>query len=333
MAVKKYCALSGQADAERMGTMPTISVLMAVYRPNPDWLKQQLQSLADQTWREVELLVRDDCPQEPVGEQAFSLLINRMPVSYKVNEKNLGPGATFARLVEEAKGEYIAFCDQDDIWIPEKLEILLKELQSRQGAACYCDLSVIDANGRQTATDVRQVRTGDIFLEGTGLAEKLFIKNCIYGCSMLMPTVLAKQALPLPDGMGHDHWFSLWAASKGEIIHVKQPLVRYRLHGDNQSNTLQRIHTKKDYMEQRIMGLHHQAEQCRARFPQDSFLQKYIERVENWTNTRLRWFQGDLRAFWPLWKERRLSPKAALFELVAARMPQRMFSAILKKIR
>ncbi len=312
--------------------MPTISVLMAVYRPNPEWLKRQLESLANQTWQAVELLVRDDCPQEPVGDHVFSLLADRMPVSYKVNEKNLGPGATFARLVEEAQGDYIAFCDQDDIWLPEKLEILLKELQSRQGTACYCDLSVIDANENQTAEDVRQVRTGDVFLEGTGLAEKLFIKNCIYGCSMLMPTELAKQALPMPDGMGHDHWFSLWAASKGEIIHVKQPLVRYRLHGNNQSNTLQKIHTKKDYMEKRIMVLHRQVEQCRSRFPQDPSLQNYIERVGKWTNTRLRWFQGDLRAFWPLWKDRYLSPKAALFELAVARMPQFLFEKVIHRI-
>lgn len=312
--------------------MPTISVLMAVYRPNPEWLKRQLESLANQTWQAVELLVRDDCPQEPVGDHVFSLLADRMPVSYKVNEKNLGPGATFARLVEEAQGDYIAFCDQDDIWLPEKLEILLKELQSRQGAACYCDLSVIDANGRQTATDVRQVRTGDIFLEGTGLAEKLFIKNCIYGCSMLMPTVLAKQALPLPDGMGHDHWFSLWAASKGEIIHLKQPLVRYRLHGNNQSDTLCRIRTKQDYLEKRIRQLQRQAIQCRGRFAHAPVLQDYISCVERWTKAREQWFRGQIGALPALWRGWNFSKKAALFELVAARIPEAVFRFLIKKL-
>lgn len=311
--------------------MAMISVLMAVYRPNRDWLSQQLTSLAQQTWKDIELRVRDDCPQEPVGIQAFASLTGRMPVQYRINERNLGSSATFARLVEEAEGEYIAFCDQDDIWMPEKLEVLLAELKKRKATACYCDLSVIDANGKQVAENVRQVRTRDIFLEGTGLAERLFIKNCIYGCSMLMPAALAKQALPLPEGMGHDHWFSLWAASHGEIAHLKRPLVYYRLHGNNQSDTLRRIRTKQEYLEQRIEALQKQVAQCKRRFVDFPKLESYIQQVGDWADARHRWFCGDASALALVWRRRYLSPNAALFELTAARMPEKLFIFVLKK--
>lgn len=327
------CGLSGREGAERKRILPKISVLMAVYRPNRDWLEQQLVSISNQTLPEIELLIRDDCPQEPVGEQVFEPLKKRMPVHYRINEKNRGPGITFALLVEETQSDYIAFCDQDDIWMPEKLEMLLEELERNKAAACYCDLSVIDAQGNQIASDVRQVRTGDVFLEGKNLAKKLFVKNCIYGCSMLMPTILAKQALPLPEGMGHDHWFSLWAASKGEIIHLKRPLVRYRLHGNNQSNTLSRIHTKKDYLEQRIMRLQRQTKQCMERFEDNPDLESYIFEIEKWTIARQQWFCGKGDALPALWKGRNFSKKAVWFELAVARMPEPIFECLMRRLQ
>ena len=327
------CDLSGQEDTERERILSKISVLMAVYRPNRDWLEQQLISISDQTLPEIELLVRDDCPQEPIGEEVFEPLKKRMPVHYQINERNWGPGITFALLVKEAQSDYIAFCDQDDIWMPEKLEMLLGEIEEKKAAVCYCDLSVIDAQGNQIASDVRRVRTRDVFLEGAGLAKKLFVKNCIYGCSMLMPATLAKQALPLPEGMGHDHWFSLWAASKGEVVHLKKPLVRYRLHGNNQSNTLSRIHTKKDYLEQRIMKLKRQAVQCRGRFEDDPDLESYIFEVEKWTVARQQWFCGWGKALPALWKGRNFSKKAVLFELAAARMPELVFEHLMRKLQ
>lgn len=312
--------------------MSTISILMAVYKPDAKWLKEQLASLKQQTWPDLELLVQDDCPENPVGIQAFETLKERMRVKYQINSCNMGPAKTFAHLVEQATGEYIAFCDQDDIWEPEKLEKLYNVLNEQKAALAYCDLCVIDKESRKTADDVRQVRRGDVFLEGEKISSRLFVKNCIYGCSLLMPAPLAKEALPLPEGMGHDHWFSLWAASKGKVVHFKEPLVRYRLHGNNQSDTLRRISTKKDYLEQRIITMQNQAAQCKSRFPHDDRLEKRIQDVGQWAQARRRWFTHDITALPKVWQGRRFSKKAVLFEVIMAWMPETVFKRIIKRL-
>ena len=112
---------------------PLISILMAVYEPNIKWLREQLVSLNEQTYPNLRLYIRDDCSPTVSFEEIQSCVqdcISAFPVILQRNEKNLGSNLTFERLTQEADGKYFAYCDQDDIWLPEKLEILEKEISN-----------------------------------------------------------------------------------------------------------------------------------------------------------------------------------------------------------
>ena len=101
---------------------PLIAILMAVYEPRMDWLREQLESLEKQTYPNLKLYVRDDC-SETVSfeeiERCIKEYIHSFPYEIQRNEANLGSNRTFERLTEEAEGTYFAYCDQDDVWLPE----------------------------------------------------------------------------------------------------------------------------------------------------------------------------------------------------------------------
>ena len=116
---------------------PRIAILMAVYDPRMDWLREQLLSLNAQTYPNLMLYVRDDCsptvPYEDI-QQCVRECITNFPYVMTRNERNLGSNLTFQQLTLEAEGVYFAYCDQDDIWLPEKLTVL-EEISKKRCAA------------------------------------------------------------------------------------------------------------------------------------------------------------------------------------------------------
>lgn len=318
--------------------MPKISILMALYHPNPEWLAQQLQSLEAQTWPELALDVRDDGPDAPLGAEFFARHLCRIPFRYAVNETNLGTTATYARLVGSADGDYIAFCDQDDRWDAPKLELLAAELQRKNAQAAYCTLRVIDGEGRPTAADVRSVRKGDVFLQGEAAAPQLLIKNSIYGCSLLLRADTARRALPVPEGMGFDHWFTLWAALCGTLVFVDRPLVEYRIHGGNQSRPLRGITTRRQYEERRIGLLEKQMTAVLPRLQavpapgRAEPVEKKAREALTWARARRAWLHRDPRALPAFIRGRALSPRAFRFELLLPFLPPHAASALLRRI-
>ena len=106
---------------------PLISILMAVYEPRMDWLREQLVSLNEQTYPNLRLYIRDDGSSAVSYEQMRSCVqecITRFSYTIARNEKNVGSNSTFELLTGEAEGDLFAYCDQDDVWLPEKLTVL-----------------------------------------------------------------------------------------------------------------------------------------------------------------------------------------------------------------
>ena len=99
--------------------------LLAVYQPNEEWLIELLRSLNAQTYAPLRLYVRHDASPSYKAERIRALLeehVTAFPWVLKENESNVGSNRTFEELVRDAcEEDYIAFCDQDDVWLPEKL--------------------------------------------------------------------------------------------------------------------------------------------------------------------------------------------------------------------
>ena len=109
-----------------------VAILLAVYNPPLDWFGELLDSLDAQTYPNLRLYIRDDASSSPAPEQLEAFLeehLLRLPYQFVRNAENLGSNATFAALTEDATEDLVAFCDQDDIWLPDKIERSVRLLE------------------------------------------------------------------------------------------------------------------------------------------------------------------------------------------------------------
>lgn len=301
---------------------PRIAILMAVYEPRMDWLREQLESLNAQTYPNLMLYVRDDCSPTVPHEEIQSCLqdcISAFPWQLRRNERNLGSNGTFEQMTREAEGEFFAYCDQDDIWLPEKLETLERALPAADDTMAYSDVAVIDAAGSPLAPSLRAIRPRLRYLQGTGLAERYFFRNCTAGCTMLLRSRIAKGVLPFPGKTVCDQWLAIAAAAQGRVVFVDRPLVRYRQHRSNQTGILTGVTDRASYRVYKIVPLAERLEFYRQYWTPSTALEKFVEARQ----------QG---AVGTIWRYRDLSRPEAMAEIGMHIMPGWMSRFILRRI-
>ncbi len=312
---------------------PKIAILMAVYEPRMDWLREQLLSLDAQTYPNLTLYVRDDCsptvPFEDI-EKCIRECIRAFPYTIARNEKNLGSNGTFELLTSEAEAEYFAYCDQDDIWLPKKLEILQREIE-KTGALLVCsDMYVIDGEGKVKADSITKVRRHHKFLSGENLTESLLFRNFVTGCTMLIRAEVAKQAVPFCPYMVHDHYLALFVSLYGSIRSLSQPLIKYRIHGGNQTGVLIGISSKESYLkiqiEQEMNGLLWLYE--KLKFPSD--LRELISQEILWYQARQKNWMGEKGFKRIIWKYRKFAVKSSIFELIISHLSPSAFNMLVQ---
>lgn len=201
-------------------------ICLAVYRPDPDRLRAQIESIRAQTLVSWTCIVGID-GSDPVAESAVSEIVgddSRFVV--RAFADNVGFYRNFERLLAEvptATG-WIALSDQDDIWYPHKLETLVPQL----GSAVLVSGSarLVDARGAEVGITRRR-------FDGLGA---LLIDNQVTGSMVVLRSELLGAALPFPtptDVSYHDHWLGVVAGAAGGIRIVEDLLQDYVQHGDN----------------------------------------------------------------------------------------------------
>ena len=236
---------------------PRIAVLLPIYKPNIDWLIEQLVSVNEQTYGNMELFVYLDDPEDETDYAAIlQEHITKMPFTLQKGEKNLGSNKAFEKLTYMAKEKggfkYIAFCDQDDVWLPEKIDALVSEAEKTDSDLVCSEMEVIDEKGGKIYD-----RFTDI-IEVVILGEKILISeiinqhlneenvfdillqfNLFTGCSMLVSTRVAYEALPFSKYEWYDHWIALYVAGTSKKIkYFSKPLLKRRFHQNNQTVAL-----------------------------------------------------------------------------------------------
>lgn len=305
-----------------------IAILMAVYNPRRDWLIEQLKSLNSQTYGNIMLYICDDCsPNVPFEkiEKCVRENITAFPYEITRNETNLGSNLTFQRLTEKAQGDYLAYCDQDDIWLPEKLEVLKNTLE-QNGAELVCsDMYIIDGNGKQVADSITKVRRNHVFRSGEGLADTLWYSNFVSGCALLVKAQTAKDAVPFNPYMYYDHYIALFSANKGSIVSVPKPLIQHREHGGNQSSTLQGVTDKNSYIRLRVDKPASAVEWLSDNFVCEEKIKNVLATGLDWLKARQMYLHGNKKCAKVIWKYRKLSPMASVFEIAVPFMPKPVF--------
>jgi len=317
-------------------TNPHVTILMATYNPNLDWLKQQLMSLNEQTYTNLSLLVLDDASPDVDFKTIQAMVeqtITHFDFEVKQNKTNLGSCKTFEALVKLGQGDIFATCDQDDIWENNKIERLMQVLEP-ESTLIYSDLCIINGKGEKTHDSLRDIRKRLKHLSGEGLAPKILFRNFVTGCTMLVRADIAKASVPFTREMIGDHHMTLYAATQGKIQYLDEPLVRYRQHESNVTGILKGVTDKKSYISVRITPLINQFKTLkRVTFADNQPMQRKIDQGLRWLTARKNYLEGHpLAGLGLLWRAH-LNLKTSLFDLAIPLMPKPMFEKALNAIR
>ena len=313
--------------------MPRVTILMAIYKPNIFWLIDQLKSLNAQTYKNINLLVWNDCPSDPIDYECYyKEYITNFPYEIHIGTKNLGSNGAFEELTKLAKAEYVAYCDQDDVWLPEKIEVLVNEALKIKADLLCSDMYVIDGSGKVVADSIVKVRPHQILDIKGNIFKYLLTKNFVTGCTTLVKTEMAKQSLPFPKEFVHDWWLALYISAFGSIKVVKESLIKYRIHGSNQTSILIGVKDKQSYYRQRIAVLQQRLDVLTERF---GGIQQAdcIHDFSNYVNYRMEYFNNpNLLNCYRLFKLRRLNKGITYFEILLPWMPNFIFGFLIKQI-
>lgn len=220
---------------------PRVSVVLATYN-GAEYLEAQLQSLLIQTRPIDDIVITDDASTDgtPAILRRFG---ERLPDSCLIllNQDRLGVGGNFERGLRHATGDIVLLADQDDVWLPEKVDRFVGAMeQDPSVSAVYCDAQLTKSgSSRLRGTTLWQsvglgprerdrIRQGDI-------ASVLLKRTLAFGTVMGVRRDVVQSSLPFPDDWPHDGYLAWVAAARGSAALIEEPLVTYRQHSNQQS--------------------------------------------------------------------------------------------------
>ena len=202
-----------------------ISVCMATYN-GEKYIREQLNSIIEQLGPDDELIISDDGSEDKTVEIIQGIKDFRIQL-LRSQERNIV--RNFENALRHASGQVIFLSDQDDIWMPNKVETYLKYL---------LDYDLVFSNLSVFYKDISKARP--LYTNSkhrTGIINNLVKNNCV-GATMAFNRKVLNSALPFPGGIYmHDIWLLLVAELKGTTKYLSEPYIYYRKHSENASRT------------------------------------------------------------------------------------------------
>lgn len=221
---------------------PPVDILLATYN-GVAGLPEQLASLERQTHDAWRLIARDDGSSDGTPD-LLAAFAERHPGRVEIVSDGLGnlrTSGNFAALLARSTAPYCGFCDQDDIWDPEKLAVAVAAmgtLEAEDGPErpllAVTDRRIIGADGTPLAASFW--RNQGAHPAAVDPRVGFFVYPCAAGSSMLMNGALRALALPIPpEAIQYDCWIELVAAQFGQTVYVDEARLTYVRHAGNVS--------------------------------------------------------------------------------------------------
>lgn len=218
----------------------TVDILLAVYNGSK-FIKFQLDSILKQTYTDWRLLIQDDCSTDNTVEilQAY---VQKYPdkMEFYQNSTNTGSAAAnFFRLLKRSNADYVMACDQDDVWLPDKIKLTFNKMQKleqqlppKTPVLVHTDLKPVDSELHELSPSMFRSQNLDFRRDKLNY---LLAQNMITGCTMMVNRALLDLCADFPSqAIMHDWWLGLLASAFGAIGFIDQPTLLYRQHTANQ---------------------------------------------------------------------------------------------------
>jgi len=229
--------------------IPLISIAMTTYN-GEKFLEQQIDSILKQSWKNIELIICDDQSVDSTVQIIERYMKKYDSIKLYKNSNKLGIVKNFEKAISLCQASYIALSDQDDIWIKNKLEVLMQEMRELEKfdrtvpLMVHSDLTIIDEKNQVIHKSFSKMRGYD--LKNTKDLNHIISRCGVMGNTLLMNKHLQNTILPFPDALDmHDYWISVVNELYGKRITLKESLVLYRIHEDNFSNSIEKMQKYK----------------------------------------------------------------------------------------
>ena len=203
-----------------------ISVALAAYK-GEQYIAEQLESILPQLGENDEIIVSDDYPEGQTRSVVQKYAKKDKRIKY-IEGRGKGVVENFENALNACSGEVIFLCDQDDVWMPDKVSSIMEEIA--KGA----DLVLHDAAVTDGDLNITEPSFFAIHGSNADFRHNL-IRNTFVGCCMAFTNQVMHDTLPFPKGLPmHDWWIALSAIKLGyKVTLLDKPLIKWRRHGGN----------------------------------------------------------------------------------------------------
>lgn len=214
--------------------MARICIVLATYN-GEKYLSKMLDSLVAQS-RPADVVIAVDDGSKDSTCEILQKYRDALPLQIETLPQNTGHRAAFSHALSLAQkiiteDDLIALADQDDVWLPQKIEILEKTIESTKTSLVFGDAEVIDGDGNKIADSWREFSKIEKHIS---IEHQIAGINNVTGCMSLFKASLLDAVLPIPEGVTvHDRWIAIIADKKGGIAATDTPVIQYRIHGGN----------------------------------------------------------------------------------------------------
>lgn len=207
--------------------LPKITVCMATYN-GEQFIQKQLESILPQLGNDDEIVISDDLSSDRTVDIIRQFNDNRIRIL--AGNKFGSAMLNFENTIKNASGDYIILADQDDVWMPDKLNVTINLLKKY-------DLVLSDCQVVNSKYEVMHESFFRLRNSKPGFWRNLY-KNPYIGCCMAFRKDVLNYALPFPKQIHmHDWWIGLLVELKGQVYFYPSPLIQYVRHGNNASPT------------------------------------------------------------------------------------------------
>jgi glycosyltransferase involved in cell wall biosynthesis len=216
-----------------------VAILLSTYN-GEKYIRSQIESIINQSYTDWKLYIRDDGSHDETLKIIYDFKVIHPNKIFLIQDNfgNLRTAKSFMTLLMHVQSDFYLFCDQDDIWISNKIEISLNhilniiKIYGNIPTLVFSDLMVVDEDlnlispSLWSYSNINPEHVKDYYLLATN--------STVTGCSMIINDFLKKSSFPFPSEiLMHDWWLSLLACRIGIIEYISTPTLLYRQHGLN----------------------------------------------------------------------------------------------------